>query len=309
MEYVSNHNLRISKLTLGTAQLRSSYGIANVIGKPEYQQAATILRVALESGINSFDTAPAYGDSEKVIGDTLSAYPPAVIITKLPPVSIAEIDGADSIYLQIKKCIFRSRKYLRLKKIPIYLLHRSSDMQNFNGLVIESCLKMKRKGLIGLLGVSTYSPQDVETVLNIGGIDAVQVPLNLFDHRLIQSGLLNKLKEKQIIVFARSLFLQGLFFLDINKLPPNLNMAYAPLKKLSQFLSDYKLNIFELAIAFVRDLPGVTSLVIGAETPKQVLNNIRLMNSASLAPDIRNQILSLFSDLPLELINPSLWKL
>ena len=86
-------------------------------------------------------------------------------------------------------------------------------------------------------------------------------------------------------------------------------MAYAPLKKLSQFLSDYKLNIFELAIAFVRDLPGVTSLVIGAETPKQVLNNIRLMNSASLAPDIRNQILSLFSDLPLELINPSLWKL
>ena len=43
-------------------------------------------------------------------------------------------------------------------------------MQNFNGLVIESCLKMKRKGLFGLLGVSTYSPQDVETVLNIGGI-------------------------------------------------------------------------------------------------------------------------------------------
>ena len=275
--------------------------------------ANTILKTASSNGINSFDTAPTYGDSEKIIGDFLAtcsdmAEPP-VVTTKLSPISVGKKAGFDSIYSGVKRRVTRSMTNLGISKIPLYLLHRASIMHHYDGLVLESCLKLKQQGLIGLLGVSVYSPQEVESALDTGIIEAIEVPLNIFDHRLIHSGLLKELKKKGLVIFARSVYLQGLFFLDEGKLPASLSVACKPLKQLHQLASECKINTAEMALKFVRDLGGVTSLIIGAETSEQLINDIEIMDSPALSPDIRNEILSLFSDMPLDLINPSLWRL
>ncbi|MEM5627314.1 hypothetical protein AAHB47_28660 [Bacillus wiedmannii] len=55
--------------------------------------------------------------------------------------------------------------------------------------------------------------------------DMIQVPLNIFDQRLIYSGLLQKLKTKGIEIHARSPYLQGLLLMDAEKIPDYLQIA------------------------------------------------------------------------------------
>lgn len=59
--------MKANKIVLGTAQLGLDYGIANKIGKPEENKAFEIMKYAVENGINYFDTAYSYGNSEIII--------------------------------------------------------------------------------------------------------------------------------------------------------------------------------------------------------------------------------------------------
>jgi len=63
MKTVNIKGLEISALSLGTVQLGLSYGINNADGKPSQETANAILNAALEGGINTLDTAAAYGDN------------------------------------------------------------------------------------------------------------------------------------------------------------------------------------------------------------------------------------------------------
>ncbi len=313
MDHMVVQSMDISKLTLGTVQLGLNYGIANTSGKPDHQQSYEILKAASDNGVNSFDTAPGYGDSELIIGSFISSHPafskPPVIATKLPPINLDGRATFQKTYALVREYVIGSIQRLQIERIPIYLLHRASDINAYGGLVIESLLRLKREGLIEVLGASVYTPEELEQALKVESIDAIQVPINIFDHRLIETGLLNQLRDKNFIVFARSIFLQGLFFIDGRNLPPGLALAEKPLRQLQELSHEHGIGIAQLALSFVRDLSGITSLVIGAETPKQVLENVKLMGSPPLSAGLRNEIMSTFSDMPLELINPSAWNL
>ena len=59
----------IDKLILGTVQLGIPYGINNTIGKPDLSQVKAILNLAKEKGIQTLDTAKAYGNASELIGN------------------------------------------------------------------------------------------------------------------------------------------------------------------------------------------------------------------------------------------------
>lgn len=311
MEYETIFNCRISKLTLGTAQLGFQYGVANRTGKPDHETARKILGIAVTNGINCLDTAHAYGDSEIVIGSFLSSCQsvsnPPVIVSKLAPIEVTGEITFDNVWQKVHSQIEESLKRLQLKKIPIYLLHSAADIHAYNGLVIESLLRLREQGIVGHLGASVYSPEEAQMVLEVEEMKAIQVPINIFDHRIIDSGILKQLYEKKVIVFARSLFLQGLFFINPDNLPARMEFIRKPLLKLNQFCSKHGIGISEMAVSFVRDLPEVTSIVIGAETPEQVVDNIRLLTTSSISPDLRDELMDTFANMPARVMNPSLW--
>ena len=60
-----------SKMMLGTVQFGLNYGIANKEGQPSLEKVKGILRSAAEFGVNTLDTAAAYGTSEEVLGQAL----------------------------------------------------------------------------------------------------------------------------------------------------------------------------------------------------------------------------------------------
>jgi len=306
--------MKISKMTLGTAQLGVEYGIANKTGKPNLQSAYNILQLAVNEGINTFDTAPSYGDSEEIIGSFLASRyevcmsgKSILIITKIPKVQCICDQSFQAIYDQVKTSIIRSLKRFNLEQIPICLLHNASDIIEYDGKVTRSLIKLKEDRLVKMIGVSVYQPEEVREFLKIKEFDVIQIPINIFDHRLIKEGLLNKLTQRRIVIFARSVFLQGLFFLEPDNLSQHLQLAKEPLRLLRKLSSDLGMCIAELALTFVRDLPGITSVVLGIETLNQLKDNIRLFNSPPLYNEIKQRILGMFCYMPEEVINPSLW--
>lgn len=302
----------ISKITLGTAELGLNYGIANRTGKPNFQSSNEILKYSWNNGINTFDTAPVYGNSEKIIGSFISSkirnkIDNLVVVSKLPITKINKKLTFDILYAHIKNQVNQSIENLKIKQIPIYLLHHAPDLLLNNGLVIDCLNQIKKDGLIDRFGIFVYNPEEVKTSLKFKEINVIQVPINIFDPRLIKSKLLKELKKRGYIIFARSIYLQGLFFISPEKLPKNLEVAKEPLKKLRNLIKDYQIDIAKLALLFVRDLPEITSIVIGAEKVEQVANNINLLKEKPLSNEIRQKILDEFSDLSEDITNPSYW--
>ncbi|MFC3886637.1 aldo/keto reductase [Bacillus songklensis] len=302
----------VSKLTMGTAQLGQMYGIANKTGKPNKKDALDIINYAVSKGINSLDTAPGYGESESIIGEfiheqkTLKRKLPT-IITKIPSVNLDCGSTTENMVAYVKKMVMSSLNKLNIQSIDVCLLHNPDDMTSYEGEVVSSLVKLKHEGLIKKIGISIYHPDEIKQVISLGCFDAVQIPINILDHRLINSGLLNELSKHGIDIYARSIYLQGLIFLDPADLPPYLQNAKEPLQKLRKLSLEIGLSPSELSMLFVRDIPEIKKIVIGCETKKQVESNLKLITLPKLTDNIIKQIHFLFNDVPEEIINPTMW--
>ncbi|HBQ64450.1 MAG TPA: hypothetical protein DD727_05935 [Clostridiales bacterium] len=295
----------LSQMTLGTAQLGLEYGIANQGGKPTRKKAVEILDTAVGGGVVSFDTASAYGDSEEILGAYFTARVPAgqyPFITTKFMVEASEDTSRQGIERQIRSAAEASLRKLGLQKIPVFMLHRVEDMTRYGSAVSDTLIKLKGENLIGRAGVSVYTVTEVEEMLRHGVYQTVQLPMNLFDLRMLRSGILDRLQEAGCLVFVRSVFLQGLFFLDPATLPPQLDFTAILLKQLNRLAQDAGLSIARLAVAYIRDLPGVTSLVLGAETPRQVEENIRIMNQSGLNRQTTEYIEAFSEKVPIDKI-------
>lgn len=72
----------LHKLSLGTAQFGSAYGITNKRGQVPRDEAIAIIREALRLGIRTFDTADDYGDAEEIVDEALKGIPNVTVTRK-----------------------------------------------------------------------------------------------------------------------------------------------------------------------------------------------------------------------------------
>jgi spore coat polysaccharide biosynthesis protein SpsF len=295
----------LSKLCLGTAQLGMLYGVNNSSGKPTTEQAKEIVRKAINSGIKAFDTAPVYGTSEHVLGIALDGRSKEEInfISKLPSINW----GTDNsmIINKVDATLAKTLLELKVPYINYYLFHKFEDMLKNSSMLLEHLKLLKEKGLINKIGTSIYSPEEAEVSLNTDGIEAIQLPFNLIDKRLLENGFLKKAKAKGITILARSVFLQGLFFKQ--ELPEDL-VGYIPFqKKLNEICLAADANISELALRFALSIPEIDSVIIGIESIEQLDSNIKAYKKGPFSDKIVKMIREIGSG-PEHLLNPSLWR-
>ena len=74
------------------------------------------------------------------------------------------------------------------------------------------------------------------------------------------------------------------------------------IEKLRQLSAEVNMNVAEFAISFIRDVEGVTSLVLGADTAEQIKSNISYMNAPALSESIRKEAYETFKDINFEKI-------
>ena len=296
--------MELSKLCLGTAQLGMNYGIKNATGKPSFEESQKIVDTAIKGGINAFDTAPAYGNSEEVLGKCLVGHDRSklTIISKVHPVDWSK--SKDEILNNLDMSIKKTLSDLGLKRIPVYLFHRFADIEKSGGLVLNELRKYQAKGVIGKLGISIYDPAEAEAALNIEGMEVMQVPFNLIDKRLLANGFLKKAKQKGITILARSVFLQGLFFKK--DIPAGLKEFIPYQKEIIRISGDNDLSEEELALRYVLGIDDIDCAIIGAEITEQLAENIRHSKLPKLPANILKDIEKL-GTAPEKVINPSLW--
>ncbi len=303
-----NKNM-ISKITLGTVQLGLNYGINNSDGMPSEELSGQVLSSAIDGGITSFDTSSAYGISEKVLGNYFKTKQnKPLIITKF---SVKNYDNPLSKEEARKKIISQvenSLKDLGYNKLPLLLMHNEEDLNYYEDTVLDTLNGLKKDGLVDKVGISLNHFSFVDKVLNNDIFEAVQVPLNMMDVKNVTSGATKKLADNNIIVFVRSVFLQGLFFKDPDTLPNGiLQNAKEPLKQIRKIAEEENMSIAGLAISYIRDLEGVSSLVMGAEKPNQVKENIDLINVRKISDITREKITTAFRDVDEKVLCPWLW--
>jgi aryl-alcohol dehydrogenase-like predicted oxidoreductase len=294
-----------NKLALGTVQLGQSYGIANQIGQPNIEKAIEILSYATAHDISLLDTAPGYGQSEEVIGRFLrqNSTDSLQIITKIPSI----LDEMINIE-KVEDSIEQSKKSLGLDKLYGVLFHDASVLERLSQVDLEWMRELKAKHNINKIGVSIYTPEHVMQVLELGIFDIIQVPMNIFDLRLIKTGLLKELNKANIEIHVRSIYLQGLIFLDEKSIPPSLKEALPYIVKLKEIAKKEALKISELAYLFVRDNVCVDKMIVGCESLEQLKENIRINKLPRLSSSTMEEIEKSFDNIPETIINPSKWR-
>ena len=281
--------MKENKLVLGTAQLGLDYGIANKIGKPEENKSFEIMKYALENGINYFDTAYSYGNSEVVIGKFLNFHNDynnkVSIITKMPSLKKEKIDEKN-----INNYFFESLYRLKQESLYCYMIHDFNDIKNNCEEIGKVFLKLKENGYIKKIGVSVYDKFQIKFLLNNFNFDLIQLPISIFDQRLIKNNSLLKLKEKNIEIYARSVFLQGLIFLNKNALPIRLSKFKDYIKRLNIISSKFIFSKEEIALLFVNAINEIDKIVIGVEKIDQLQRNVKILSKSKSFNKIKTLI-------------------
>lgn len=284
------------KLALGTAQFGLNYGISNSGGKISKENALDLLSYARCNGVETLDTAIAYGDSEQALGNIGVAG--WQVITKLPALS----EGEENIESWVERQLQGSLSRLGVSNVYGLLLHRPQQLLESSGPdLIHALERLKQQGLVENIGVSIYQPEELDSLVDIMGLDLVQAPLNVFDRRLIDSGWLARLKDQGAEVHVRSVFMQGLLLMP-TALRPEKFMRWQKLwAEWDGWLASNKIDPVAACLGFVLSEPRVDKVIVGVESAMQLENIIKA--STVMSPNVPASI----SSLDIDLLNPARW--
>ena len=257
-----------TKLILGTVQFGMSYGINNKTGKPLKNSVFEILDTAYENGINTLDTAEDYGDSQNVIGEynvLNNQRGRFELISKLSSGILDPVHLAHNISVTLST--------LNVPFLEGYLFHKY-DSYSKSPAFLKELMGLKEKGLIRKIGVSIYGIDDLDKLIGDPHIDIIQLPYNLLDNHNHKQALLERLKAAGKEIHVRSVFLQGLFFMQGNNIPEKLILLRPYLLQVKQIAEGAGVSIEKLALQYVYRDPLVDKVLIGVDSKEQLLKSI-----------------------------------
>ena len=285
------------KLALGTAQFGLHYGIANTNGQVTEKMAKKILCRAKAAGINTLDTAIAYGDSERCLGEV--GVVDWRVITKLPAIPDECRDVAGWVNEQFNDSLNR----IRVDNIAVLMLHRPMQLLESSGQKLWSTMQvLKFKGLVEKIGFSIYDPIELDQLWNQFRPDIIQAPYNILDTRLKTSGWLGRLRDNSIEVHTRSVFLQGLLLMDSDQRPAKFNKWRVLWDQWDQWLVEHQFTPIEACLSFVLLESAIDFSIIGVDTVIQLENILEYAEK-----DFRLVEPPAFSTDDVGLINPANW--
>ena len=287
---------RVNRIALGTVQFGLPYGIANQDGQVTRSVAKAMLQHAAANGIDTLDTAIAYGESETCLGEVGTTD--FKLVTKLPAVP----DGCADINSWVKEQMAASLARLGVNAVYGLLLHRSVQLLGKEGKSLYQTLQdLKDAGLVQKIGVSIYAPSELDALIPQYRLDLVQAPFNLLDRRLHTSGWLQRLKHEGVEIHARSAFLQGLLLMQRKDIPPK----FAPWSELwsswHSWLACHSASAVQACLAYPLSFPEIDRVVVGADSKSQLE---QIINAARAA--MPGDFPDLYCD-DENLINPARW--
>ena len=210
MEFVNipGTSIRASRIALGT------WAIGGWMwGGSDEREAIKTIHAALDRGINLIDTAPVYGfgRSEEIVGKALamdSRRKGAIIATK------AGLDWKDgkpfrnARKTRIVEEVENSLRRLQTDVIDLYQVHWP-DPNTPIAEIAEAMGALHRAGKIRAIGVSNFSPTQMDEFRKVAPLHTAQPPYNLFE-REIDQDVLPYCRDREIALLAYGSLCRGL---------------------------------------------------------------------------------------------------
>lgn len=275
------------------------------------EQALAAIEAALKLGITFFDTADLYGagQSESLIGEALKdRRDHAVIATKT---GCLEHDGLqDFSPRHVKRGVEASLRRLRTRHLDLLLLHSPPpDVFDRERGLLTALVQLKEQGLTKAIGVSCKSPAHARGFLQIRELDALEMNLNLIDHRAIDLGVLDECMERRVGVIARTPFAFGFLtgrYVPGVEFPAHDHRSMWPQEQLDTWArapavfaplnSGKDRSLADLALLFCLSHPAVTSVIPGMLTADEAQANARAGQMSPLSEEETLKIRTLYSE-------------
>jgi aryl-alcohol dehydrogenase-like predicted oxidoreductase len=286
----------MSQLALGTAQFGLPYGIKNEGGRVPAKEVGVILDRAWGAGVRALDTAIAYGASEATLGEI--GVDGWQVTTKLPAVTDQVADVRTWVRNNVEEALAR----LRLNRVYGILFHRPAQLSGERGAELYGALRaMKEEGTVEKIGVSVYSPRELDALVPRYRLDLVQAPLNIVDRCLVTSGWLARLRETGVETHVRSIFLQGLLLMDAGERPREFGRWDGLFQRIDAWLAAEGMTAVEACVRFAFGHPQVDRVVVGVDRVSQF---DEILAAAALPPLAAPAELSTTD---VDLIEPGRW--
>jgi len=281
---LGSSGLHVSKICLGTWAIGGwMWG-----GSDEAESIRTI-QTALDKGLNFIDTAPVYGfgQSEEIVGKAIKGYlkrDQVVVATKAG----LEWDDKEKVFRnstrqRILKEVEDSMRRLQTDYIDLYQIHWPDPLVPIEETA-QIMADLLKTGKIRAVGVSNYSPDQMDAFRKVAPLHSVQPPYNLFE-RQIEEDVLPYAKQHDIAVLAYGSICRGLL---AGKMNPDTTFQGDDLRqhdpkfrdpRFSQYLQAvsefdelatqrHDRHVLELAVRWVLDQGAVA--LWGARQPKQL---------------------------------------
>jgi aryl-alcohol dehydrogenase-like predicted oxidoreductase len=288
----------MSKIALGTVQFGIDYGVNSGNGQVKPEEVRKILSYAQSKDIDLLDTAPGYGNSEQILGG--ANIQNFKIITKTRHFDRSEISTNEVTLME--RDFYRSLKYLEQDSVYGVLVHNANDLLKPGSQMLFNQLEgLKQAGKIKKIGVSVYDNKQLQSILENFNIDIVQLPFNILDKRLINSGILAKLQSKSVEVHVRSVFLQGLLLMKECNRPGKFKRWDALWKIWHEWLNDNQITALEATIRHALSIPEISKVLVGVDSADQLKEVV--IASDGVLPTIPTELYT--NDV--NLLNPSNW--
>lgn len=283
MHYKSlgNTGLKVSEVAFGGVEIGMPYGLnmSQASHKMQKDDAIKLLHYALDRGINFFDTARLYGESESIMGEAFAGMRQDVILAskckhfRLP-------DGSLPAAIELKKImtdsLHESLRELRTDCIDVYMLHYG-DLEILElEEVYELFSIFQQEGLIRYPGVSVYEPEETKKALDKDYWKVIQLPFNLMDQK--QGEHFQQASAQGVGLVVRSVLMRGLLTDKSFQLHPALKDVQAHLHTYRKLYSEDSQTLASLAMKFAASIPEVSSVLVGFDKVEFVQEALSIFN-------------------------------
>jgi len=263
----------VDRLALGTVQFGLSYGLASGKQKVPAANIQNILDNARLAGIVALDTASAYGQSEELLGrsNSISSFR---LMSKTHPIRENKIT-ADHLCL-VQSVFDQTLTRLHCKQLEALLVHDAQDLLAKGADKLWNWMEsQKLAGRVRRIGVSVYDSVTARILAQRYPIEIIQIPFNVFDQRIEHDGLIEFLFDRSVAIHARSIFLQGVAFMNSDDLPRSLHGLRPFLERFNAYSKAVNISSQCLALAYVGQRSQIEHLVIGIHDVVQLHQLIR----------------------------------
>jgi len=269
-------NPLLSKLGLGSAQFLPG-GSTPVRGRSPEVEVRDILSIAGRAGLGVFDVSGAHGRSETLIGDLM----PRPVPFRLTINSVRPDRGPDYVEAEARASLAR----MAVEKADAIVVPLAADLFSVHGAAMWTRLQqMRDHGLFDKIGIALHATDDPVGVVRRFKPDLIQAPASLLDQRMLADGTLERIAGMGVEVQMRSIFLNGLLFLPLDRLPNSLKGASSGLSRARRMIAEGRSDPLQAALGFALSRPEASAVLVNVASAAEL--SAVIAAAASPPPDL-----------------------